>query len=372
MSATGTATGTVPARSRPVFHRLRVAAVDALTDDAVAVTFDVPDHLREAYRFTAGQHLTLRRVVDGEDVRRSYSICAPAGSGVLRIAVRRLAGGRFSEWATTRLRAGDEVDVLTPAGRFGATFAAGRSRHYGAIAAGSGITPILSVLATGLQVEPDSRFTLVYGNRTAASVMFLEEIADLKDRHPDRFQVVHILSRERHDAPLLSGRIDADKLRTLLREVVPTASVDEWFLCGPEGLVDEARRALLDAGSGEAVVHRELFQVDGAGAVEQRRDAPGPQAPAGPTVAITLDGRRSTVDLLDAGEPLLDGVLRVRRDTPFACRGGVCGTCRARVMEGEVSMVHQYALDAAEVAAGYVLTCQATATTDRVVVDFDV
>ncbi|PPK94591.1 ring-1,2-phenylacetyl-CoA epoxidase subunit PaaE [Kineococcus xinjiangensis] len=353
------------------FHPLRVREVERLTDDAVAISFDVPEHLRAAYEFRPGQHLTLRRVVDGKEARRSYSICAPAGSGRLRVAVKRIDGGAFSGWATRELRPGDEVDVMTPAGRFGTTFEPQRASSYVAIAAGSGITPVLSLLATGLEVERGSRFTLVYGNRSSATVMFLDELADLKDRHPERLQVLHVLSRESQDAPLLSGRIDAEKLRTLLGSLLRPEDVDAWFLCGPEEMVAECRRVLDASGVPAASVHRELFHVAGAEPVlRPTRDRDAARG-AGSSVTVLLDGRSTTLDLAVEDEPVLDAVLRVRPDAPFACKGGVCGTCRARVLEGSVRMEHDYALEEYEKEAGYVLACQSHPTSDRVVLDFD-
>ncbi len=375
-SADAAAVDAVPARRRqPTFHPLRVAGIENLTDEAVAISFDVPDDLVEEYAFTPGQHLTLRREIDGEEVRRSYSICAPAGTGRLRVAVKRLDGGLFSEWAAQELAAGESVDVATPGGRFGKPFTAGHARSYAAVAAGSGITPVLSMVETALTVEQESTFTLVYGNRTTASVMFLEELADLKDRYPERLQVVHVLSREGQGSPLLSGRIDAEKLSTLLEHVLDVEGVDEWFLCGPEGMVDAARTALDDAGVDEDAVHHELFVVAGAGPTS-RRDRPAP-APGAPTSTVTaiLDGRSTVIEVAQAdeggGEPILDAVLRVRPDAPFACRGGVCGTCRARVTQGSVDMEHDYALEKKEKEAGYVLTCQSHPTTGEVTVDFD-
>lgn len=362
-------------RAQLAFHRLRISDVEQLTDDAVALTFDVPEPLRGAYDFTPGQHLTLRRELDGEEVRRSYSICAPAGQGRLRVAVKRLDGGTFSRWAVDEARAGDELDVLTPAGRFGIAFEPGRARRYAAVAAGSGITPVVSLVETALEVEQGSSFTLVYGNRTAASVMFLEELADLKNRYPARFQVLHVLSQEPQPADLLTGRIDEDKLRAVLRELVDPAEVQEWFLCGPQGMVEAAQRALAGAGVPDEQVHHELFHVAGAGPVERGpRVEPADDAPRAEVTAV-LDGRASSVKVAladdDATETLLDAVLRTRADAPFACKGGVCGTCRAKVTGGEVRMKHDYALEGWEKAAGYVLTCQARPTTAAVTVDFD-
>ncbi|WP_337060528.1 1,2-phenylacetyl-CoA epoxidase subunit PaaE [Kineococcus sp. G2] len=357
-------------RQQLSFHPLRVSDVERLTDEAVAISFEVPEDLRALYEFTPGQHLTLRRTIDGEEARRSYSICAPAGTGRLRVAVKRIDGGVFSEWATSELRAGDEIDVMAPAGRFGISFEPGRARHYTAIAAGSGITPVISLVETALAVEEGSRFTLVYGNRTSASVMFLEELADLKNRYPQRLQVVHVLSREAQDAPLLSGRIDAEKLTLLLTSVLEPEDVEEWFLCGPAEMVQECRRALAEAGVPAAAVHHELFHVAGAGPAPRRRSSSDDTGPRS-SVTVLLDGRSTAIELGAEDEPVLDAVLRVRADAPFACKGGVCGTCRAKVVEGSVRMDHDYALEEAEKAAGYVLTCQAHPTSERVLVDFD-
>ncbi|GAA0816219.1 1,2-phenylacetyl-CoA epoxidase subunit PaaE [Spirilliplanes yamanashiensis] len=350
-----------PVRRRPTFHPLTVAGLDRLTEEAVAITFAVPPPLRELFAFRPGQHVTVRL---GDDVRRSYSICSPPGDGrTLRIGVKEVPGGAFSGHAVRALKAGDTIDVLPPLGNFTTDFDPGRARSYGAVVAGSGITPVLSLVAHGLAVEPASTFTVVYGNRHARTVMFAEELADLKDRYPARLQVVHVLSREPGEAPLLSGRIDADRMRRLLDTLLPP--VDEWFLCGPYGMVTDVRAVLAERGAQR--VHQELFFAD---------DAP-PPAPARPTTAqagaeatVLLDGRATTVTVAP-GERVLDAALRVRPELPFACKGGVCSTCRAKVTEGSVSMARNYALEPDEVAAGYVLTCQSTADTDRLVVDFD-
>lgn len=364
---------------RATFHVLPVAAVERLTDDAVAVTFDVPEALAEEYRFAPGQHVTLRCPLAGDDVRRNYSICSPASTGPLRVAVKRLPGGVFSTFAFERLRPGDQMEVMTPSGRFTVPLDPAQSRHYCALAAGSGITPVLSILATALEVEPESRCTLLYGNRTSRSIMFLEELADLKNRYLDRFSVIHVLSRERQDAELLNGRIDAAKLAVLFDTVVPPETVDEWFLCGPEGMIDAARTALTGRGVDPAHVHRELFHVGPAPAAP----AGGPAAPAGAghdgrttggtraEVTIVLDGRASSFPLSACAGSILDAALTVRADAPYACKNGMCGTCRAKVLEGRVTMDHNYALEDHELAAGFVLACQARPQSDRVVLDFD-
>jgi ring-1,2-phenylacetyl-CoA epoxidase subunit PaaE len=360
-----------PQRRRPVFHELRVAAVDRLTDDAVAVTFEVPDELREAFAFRAGQHLTVRRLVDGVDVRRSYSICStPAElgrTGRLRIGVKQVSGGAFSTYAQS-LHEGDAVDVLPPLGHFATAFDPARHRHYAALVAGSGITPVLSLVATALATEPESRFTLVYGNRYARSVMFAEELADLKDRYPARLHVVHVLSREPQDAELLSGRIDADRLERLLNSLVPADSVDEWFLCGPYGMVIDAKAVLGGRGVPDDRIHTELFHVEDAPVERRAPEATVDQKDA--EVTILLDGRASTF-AMRRDERVLDAALRVRGELPYACRGGVCSTCRAKLVEGEVTMARNFALEPDELAAGYVLTCQSSPVTDHLKVDYD-
>ncbi len=360
---------TRPVRRRPQFHALRVYALDRLTDDAVAVTFEVPADLRETYAFAPGQHLTVRRFgPDGEDIRRSYSISSTpadlADRGLLRIGVKAIPGGAFSAYATADLHAGDTVDVLPPLGHFTTALEATRSRHYAAIVAGSGITPVLSLVATALATEPASRFTVLFGNRYARSVMFVEELADLKDEYPDRLQVVHVLSREPQDAELLSGRLDPDRVGRLVDAFC--ADADEWFLCGPYGMVTGAQRVLAGRGVPDTSVHTELFHVEDT-------PVPRPEAAAGAGQAectIMLDGRASTFPM-GREERVLDAALRVRNELPYACKGGVCSTCRAKVIEGEVTMARNYALEPDELAAGYVLTCQASPTTDRVVIDYD-
>ncbi|MGB8651961.1 MAG: 1,2-phenylacetyl-CoA epoxidase subunit PaaE [Mycobacteriales bacterium] len=342
------------------FHPLRVAALDRLTDDAVAVTFAVPAELGGAFCFTPGQHLTLRRVLDGEDLRRTYSVCSPVG-GPLRVGVKLLEGGAFSTWVCKELQVGDVIEVMPPAGSFGVSPDPLRTRRYGLIAGGSGITPLLSVAATVLAEEPGSEVVLVYGNRTTRDVMFLEELADLKDRYPSRLQVLHVLSREEQESELLSGRLDADRLRRLLAALVPPDSVDAWYLCGPFGMVADARAVLAQAGAPE--VHVELFHAE----------PPPPRPPsavtAEATVVAVLHGRTSTVTT-NRDTSVLDAVLRVRTDAPYACKGGVCGTCRARLVAGQVEMTVNYALEPEELAAGVVLTCQAHPLSDEVRVDY--
>ena len=357
-------------RRHGTFHPLRVAEVERLTADAVAITFEVPGGLREDYAFTQGQHLTVRTEIAGAEARRNYSICAPATSGRLRIAVKRLAGGAFSGHATNALRVGDVVDVMTPTGRFFTALDPANAKHYCAVAVGSGITPVLSIISTALEVEPASTVTLLYGNRTTASVMFLDELADLKDRYPTRFRLVNVLSREPQEVELFAGRIDADKLRDLLASLVPPATVDEWFLCGPFAMVEQARTVLAESGVAPGTVHTELFHVEGE-APRESTVVDDVRAEGASTVTVTLDGRATTVQVPRSGVRILDAVLAVRTDAPYACKGGVCGTCRARLLTGEVEMERNYALEPDEVEAGFVLACQSRPVTDEVVLDFD-
>jgi ring-1,2-phenylacetyl-CoA epoxidase subunit PaaE len=354
-----------------------VVEVTPLVDDAVAITFTVPPDLREAYAFRAGQHLTVRRIVDGEDIRRSYSICSTpadlATHGRLRIGVKAVAGGSFSRFVADELRAGHAVDVMPPLGHFTTAFDRTRTRHYAAIAAGSGITPVLSLIATGLATEPQSRFTVIFGNRYARSVMFAEELGDLKDRYPTRLHLVHVLSREPQDAELLSGRVDADRFARLIgdRGLLDAEDVDEWFLCGPYGMVTDVRGVLADRGVPDDAVHTELFHV-----ADAATPPPSPASTeAGPTageaeITVLLDGRASTFTMPRDGR-VLDAALKVRSELPFACKGGVCSTCRAKITSGHVEMARNYALEPDEIAAGYVLTCQSSPTTDAVTVDYD-
>lgn len=351
---------TVPARA--AFHTLKVARVERLTEDAVAIEFEVPPAVAESYRFAPGQHLTIRSEHGGPGSRRSYSIAAPVG-GALRIGVKHLPGGAFSTWATTELSAGDVLDVMTPAGTFGAPSGATGGRRVVALAAGSGITPVLSIVATVLASEPDSSVTLLYGSRSSDAVMFAEDLEDLKNRHPARFALFHFLSREPQVIPLRYGRLDADKLRSLLGPVAPL-DAEDWYLCGPGEAVEQWRTVLASHGVPEQRVHRELFH---AGPVHR---VPQAVTTTSGSLEFTLDGRTSRTDF-QVGDTVLDAVLRVRPDAPFACRGGVCGTCRAGLLSGTVDMDANYALEGEELERGFVLTCQARPTTDAVVLDFD-
>jgi ring-1,2-phenylacetyl-CoA epoxidase subunit PaaE len=349
---------------RAAFHPLTVAAVDRLTDDSAAITFAVPDELRDAYDFAAGQNLTVRRTIEGREERRSYSICSPAGSPP-RIGVREIPDGLFSSWLVRLVRPGDVIEVQTPTGNFRADPEQG-GRHL-CIAAGSGITPMLSI-ASSVLTNPDARVTLLYGNRTSGSVMFAEELADLKNRYGPRLDLVHVLSREPRDVELFSGRLDADRLRRIIAALVPVRGVDHVWLCGPFGLIADAREVLAELDVPADRVHYELFYVDEPPPELHRADAviEGDVS----QVTVVLDGR-TTTSTMAKDVSLLDGASATRNDLPFACKGGVCGTCRAHVVTGEVDMRRNYALDEDEVERGFVLTCQTVPVGDDVTVDFD-
>ncbi|MDI1461885.1 2Fe-2S iron-sulfur cluster-binding protein [Catellatospora sp. KI3] len=345
------------------FHELTVASVEQLTPSAVALTLAVPAPLREVFAFRPGQHLTVRL---DETERRSYSICSTPADlrehGLLTVGVKRVPGGAFSTRAQ-EFTPGERLAVLPPLGRFTTELDPSRTRRYGAIVAGSGITPVLSLVATALATEPGSTFTVLCGNRSAAEVMFADALADLKDRFPGRLQLVHVLSREMQPSELLSGRLDTERTTALLK-AFELAAVDEWFLCGPLGVVRSAREALAAVGAtGRA--HVELFHAE---------EPPPPAAEAGTGgtvgVQIVLDGR-STEFAMERGERVLDAALRHRGELPYACKGGVCSTCRAKVVSGSVEMAANWALEPEELAAGYVLTCQSTPTTDELALDFD-
>jgi ring-1,2-phenylacetyl-CoA epoxidase subunit PaaE len=363
----------------PRFHTLKVQQVRRETADAISVAFAVPEELRDAYRFAPGQFLTLRADIGGGDLRRSYSICCGADDyedrGELRVAIKRTDGGLFSSWANDRLAAGAALDVMTPDGRFTTEFDVAHRHHYVAFAAGSGITPILAIVKTVLRREPESRFTLVYGNRSVESILFGEELEDLKDRYLDRFSLYHVLSREHQEVDLFNGRIDTARVNALLDTLLPAAGIDAAFVCGPETMIDEVESALAAAGVARERIHVERFVAPGT--TPARR----PMQPARPAAAIDLaesaeveilaDGVRRKLRVPYSGAAILDAALAAGAELPYACKAGVCCTCRARVLEGEVRMDNNYTLEPAEMRAGYVLTCQSHPVSPRVVVSYD-
>jgi ring-1,2-phenylacetyl-CoA epoxidase subunit PaaE len=365
-------------RTRARFHTLTVEEVRPLTDDSVEVAFTVPPELADEYDHLPGQYVALRTTLDGVEVRRSYSLCRPPehrrdGQPTrLSVAVKRDEGGLFSTWAQTGLHPGFRIDVMSPQGTFTSALPDLDHRHVVGIAAGSGITPLMALAHTVLSRSETSRFTLLYTNRSTLDVMFLEDLADLKDRYPTRLTLHHVLSREQRTAPLLSGRIDEPKLRTILRVLIDPSDVDEWFLCGPLSLVDLCREVLADVGVSREHIRFELFTT-GDEPLRTARPVTVREGEKTVRIEISLDGVSSTVESpVDAHESVLNAALRVRPDAPFACAGGVCGTCRARVIEGSVTMTENYALEPDELERGYVLTCQSHPTSDRLVVDYDV
>ena len=384
-----TTTPSAPAKKKATFNTLTVSEVRALTKDSVEVSFAIPPELQDDYDYIPGQYVALRATIDGQEVRRSYSICDVPRDGVLRVAIKRDRGGVFSTWANDTLKPGDTMDVMNPQGAFTSkTHLTGLNNpeavreeveklenpHLVAIAAGSGITPIMAIAQTVLHSSPDTTFELIFANKGGGDVMFAEEIGDLKDKFPTRFAVHHVLSREQRVNPLFSGRIDAEKLQTLLDNVVRTDNVNEWFLCGPFELVQLVRDELASRDVGEKDVRYELFTTGKPSGDQNQAGRHVEVDPEGDNVSINfqLDGLSGSVESpVSANESLLNAALRVRSDVPFACAGGVCGTCRAKLVEGEVDMAENYALEADEVKAGYILTCQSRPTTPNIVLDFD-
>ena len=362
-----TATETPPRRKRKrlQFHDLRVASIERLCDDAVAVTFDVPPELADAFDFTPGQYLTLCRTVDGRKERRSYSICARAGTPP-RVGVREVPDGLFSQWLVHDVRPGDTIEVGTPIGKFTTEPESG-GRHV-LVAAGSGITPVISI-ASSLLAGSDAHVTLLYGNRRTNTVMFAEELGDLKDAYGSRLELVHVLSREPREVELFSGRLDGERVGALLDALVPVDTVDGFWLCGPYEMVEDVRGVLAERGVGKERVHQELFFAGDAPPAPVRHEEPGSDEPTS-AVTMHLDGRSSTLSL-PRSLPVLDSAQRQRSDLPFACKGGVYGTCRAQVTCGEVDMRRNYALEDDEVEAGFVLTCQSYPVSDEVTLDYD-
>ena len=352
----------------PRFHTLRVAELHRETGDAVTLAFAVPEELRQDYGFEPGQYLTLRATIEGEDIRRSYSICSALDDGELRVAIKRVAGGAFSNWANDTLKQGDELAVMTPDGRFGVPIEPDAARTFVAFAAGSGITPVLSILKTVLHREARSRFMLFYGNRSTDSIMFRGVLEDLKDRYLSRLSVFHVLSREQQDIAALNGHLDAEKVRLLARAMVPLDAVDHAFVCGPQPMIEGLEKTLSDLGLPRERIHVERFTPSVGG---RPRTAVIPQsAPPKAIATVISEGVRTDIPVAE-GEAIIDAALRAGRNLPFSCKGGMCCTCRAKLLEGNVEMTVNYSLEPWETEAGYILTCQSHPTTERVVVDYD-
>jgi len=356
------------------FHPLKIAAVRRETPDAVSIAFEVPDELREAYRFVPGQYLTLRTRFGEEEARRSYSICSGLDDPQLRVAVKKVEGGLFSCFANEQLQPGMTVDVMTPEGRFTAAPESGAARSYVAFASGSGVTPILSIVKSLLPREPASRFTLFYGNRTTDSIIFREELEDLKDRFLDRFTLVHVLSRENQDIDLLFGRLDPQRIERLAAaRLFDPAATDAFFVCGPGDMIESARQALSALGVPADKVRSELF-VPADGEVVPRRPASArarEAAEAGVAVEAIIDGSHRRFTMTDSDENVIDAAHRHGVELPYSCKGGMCCTCRCKVVEGEAEMAVNYSLQPWEIEQGFILSCQARPLTRSLVLDYD-
>ncbi|HET9810750.1 MAG TPA: 2Fe-2S iron-sulfur cluster-binding protein [Sphingomicrobium sp.] len=352
------------------FHSLRVAQIVPETPEANSVRFEMPPELRERFAFKAGQHLTLRATIKGEEVRRNYSLCTAPGEQDWMVTVKRIADGLFSNWVGDQLKAGDAIDVMPPHGSFTTSFEADCKRHLVGIAGGSGITPVMSLLRTMLKAEPESRFTLLYGNRNSASIIFLEELAKLKDRYLDRFELYHFLAEEEGEISLFNGMLDRQRCDEAIDHLVGSPeSIDGWFICGPGPMMDSAESALLDRGIERDKIHIERFTADRPPEALVKEMAELQTKAAGLTVSVTLDGRTRKVPFTEGN--ILDSARAAGLPAPFACKAGVCATCRAKVTSGKVEMAARYGLTDEEVGDGYVLTCQSVPAGEGVAVDYD-
>jgi ring-1,2-phenylacetyl-CoA epoxidase subunit PaaE len=359
------------------FHDLQVANITPEAAGAVAITLQVPTELQSGFNFKAGQFLTLRATIEGNDVRRSYSISSSEDSfkktGTLEVGIRPVQGGVFSNWAATQLKVGDVLRVMPADGRF--VVQRPRAIHRVGFAAGSGITPILSILATTLEQQSESKFTLVYGNRRMDSVMFNEALQDLKDRYPNRLTLIHVLSRQAQEVPLLEGRIDAAKVKEIVSSLLPAASMDEVFICGPEAMIEATEKALIEVGVPARNIRTERFTsptLEALPANERKQVVLGhaPESKGEVALTILLDGKKHQMQM-SATDKILDVALAAGLDLPYSCKGGVCCTCRAKVMQGSVVMEKNFTLEKWEAEQGFVLSCQAKPTSKEVVMSFD-
>jgi len=355
------------------FHKVKIKRLQKETPDSVVVTLDVPEALRETFRFTQGQYLTFRREHQGEELRRSYSICSSPLENEWQVAIKKVPGGRFSSLAVDKLRVGEELEVMPPAGHFHTPLHPDQAKRYLTVAAGSGITPVFSIIKTVLLTEPNSQVTLLYGNRGRNSIIFKEGLEALKNKFLDRLSVYHVLSREQGDAALLFGRIDEAKTRQFLDKVLPASQINECFICGPEEMILGVKAALSSAGVAPERIHFEMFGTAGG---TQKAAGPAKAHPAGEDdkhsqVTVQLDGTTRILEMSYYGNTVLDALLETGVDAPYSCKNGMCSTCRCRVIEGQVEMDVNYSLSDTEVAKGYVLSCQARPTSERVKVDFD-
>ncbi|WP_025127431.1 1,2-phenylacetyl-CoA epoxidase subunit PaaE [Pseudomonas sp. PH1b] len=353
------------------FHSLTIKDVRSETRDAVSIAFEIPPHLQQRFHFTQGQHLVMRTQLDGEEVRRSYSICTGVNDGELRVAIKRVAGGRFSAFANERLKAGQQLEVMPPAGQFHVELDPARHGHYLAVAAGSGITPILSIIKTTLETEPHSRLTLLYGNRSSSSALFREQLEDLKNRYLQRLNLIFLFSREQQDIDLYNGRINADKCQQLFSRWLDVKSLDAAFICGPQPMTETVRDSLKAKGMPAARIHFELFAAAGSEYKREAREAARQIDAATSQITVISDGRALAFDLPRNTQSILEAGNAQGAELPYSCKAGVCSTCKCKVIEGEVEMDSNHALEDYEVAAGYVLSCQSFPISDKVVLDFD-
>ncbi len=357
--------------ARPVFHDLRVLDIIRETSDCVSVAFEVPENLAADYQFIPGQYLTLETKINGEAVRRSYSLCSSPFDGELRVAIKEVEGGRFSTWANNELSAGDTMRVMTPDGNFTAVINPEASNNYVGFAAGSGITPVFSILKSVLENEPNSTFTLFYGNKTAGSVIFKEQIEALKNRYMNRLEVHHVLSREDQGTDYLKGRIDQDKCKTFAERFFDIKEVNGYFLCGPEAMINSVSEELKSMGVSKDLIHYELFTSPAQSIAGKTKVGKESTKKIDSQVTVILDGDETHFGLDSDGDCILDAALDAGADVPYACKGAVCCTCRAKVLEGEVEMEMNYALEDDEVEDGYVLTCQCHPRSEKVVISYD-
>ena len=354
------------------FHKVKVKQIKRETHDCVTVALEVPEALQDTFRYTQGQYLTFRRLVNGEELRRSYSICSSPLEGEWKVAIKKVPEGRFSTYANEGMEVGEELEVMPPMGRFYTELHPEQEKRYVAFAAGSGITPVISIIKTILKVEPKSQVYLIYGNKGRNAIIFKEEIEALKNIYLNRLSVYHVLSREQGDSELFFGRIDKQKANLFLDKIIPAQSIDECFICGPEEMIFGVKEALEEAGVDQKKVHFELFTTgDGAKKAAKRKEKPAGEHDKMSQVTVKLDGALLNMDMSYYGSTILDTAIEMGADLPYSCKGGVCSTCRAKVTEGQVEMDVNYSLEPEEVKAGYVLTCQSRPLTDKVVVDFD-
>ena len=351
-------------------HPLRVSEIKNETHDTVSIAFDLPSHLTNDFKFTQGQYLTLEALINGEKVRRAYSLCSSANSGILRVAVKKVTNGLFSTFATEKLKVGDTLDVLSPMGTFFTALDPSQKKNYLAVAAGSGITPILSILKTSLETEKESTFTLLYVNKDSQNIIFKEELEDLKNIYLDRLAVYNFFTRENTEYELYNGRLNRSKMEILFDKIIDPSTLDECFFCGPEELVTEMENVFRDQGFSQDNLHSELFTKKKSVAAPVKKSAP--VSANGHQITIIMDGDEYNLSMESSSDLIVDAAINEDIDIPYSCQAGVCSTCKAKVISGEVQMSDDHTLDDDEVEAGFVLTCICTPITEKIVLDYDV